>query len=530
MIDPTIGREKRAAALGRGEGGFAPVPVRQDDLRTVLSSVNSRIQACQQKLESWRQAEQRWDNASLGVDKVSRVNECQAQLQDILGGYTALQGQALQMEGNYGGTEMLSERLLQLNQQDMNYLEGGCGRLLTELQMAAPASAPPVASPSTADSAIAKAFADMEYEQVINLYGQMTAVPGQIPAGESTLLYGQALLKNYQEPMARDVLSGLLARVRQEPGQESLRARVLRLTADLDFADGARDEARAAYEQLATAGGGDKWAGVQLAAMQSGDLGADEARDYSALLKSYLAYIPKRDGYAVSSQAEKFLSAYPASRLVANVNLMLKGSREQADAWLNRGIQRVADQAGERQDLPPGTPAPGQPAAPGSAPGGNAGGTAVAGGAGAWSGGLAVQEGGLPASQASVQNEALLQEKYDKGASLLADRQYDQAIAVFKDLLATSYRDRAQSRLEEAARLAAQEDRMKAADLFRRASSARDPEGKRKLLLSSRGLLQGVLDKYPQSGLGEKVQRNLDIVDSELRKMDSASGVGAASY
>ena len=76
--------------------------------------------------------------------------------------------------------------------------------------------------------------------------------------------------------------------------------------------------------------------------------------------------------------------------------------------------------------------------------------------------------------------------------------------------------------IEEASKLGAQEDRQKAADLFVRSTSARDQESKKKLLLSSRELLQGILTKYPQSGLNEKVERNLSRIEEELKTLGSA--------
>jgi len=77
---------------------------------------------------------------------------------------------------------------------------------------------------------------------------------------------------------------------------------------------------------------------------------------------------------------------------------------------------------------------------------------------------------------------------------------------------------------EEASKLGAQDMRQKAAELFVRASNNRDSEEKRKLLLSSRDLLQSILVKYPQSGLTDKVQRNLTRIEAELKAVDAGAG------
>ncbi|MDX9840740.1 MAG: hypothetical protein RBS95_04745, partial [Desulfobulbus sp.] len=236
-------------------------------------------------------------------------------------------------------------------------------------------------------------------------------------------------------------------------------------------------------------------------------------REYSALLKNYLAFVPKRDGYAVVEQAAAFLRAFPGSRLAANATFMQKSAREQADSWLNRGIQRIEAMAGER------TPAEGQATTDGTAPGTEAtppAADAVAPPAGAQIDAPAAAE---PATDAGLPQEEL-QARYDQGMAALTAKEYDKAIETFNGLLATPLADQARTRIDEAAGLAAQEDRRKAADLFVRANSTSDQANKKNLLLSSRKLLQDILVKYPQAGLADKVQRNLSGVDRALKAID----------
>ena len=117
-------------------------------------------------------------------------------------------------------------------------------------------------------------------------------------------------------------------------------------------------------------------------------------------------------------------------------------------------------------------------------------------------------------------SEQELQARFDQGMAALTAKEYDKAIETFNGLLATPFADRARTRIDEAAGLAAQEDRRKAADLFVRANSTGDPEAKKNLLLSSRKLLQDILVKYPQSVLADKVQRNLSGVERALKAID----------
>ena len=120
-------------------------------------------------------------------------------------------------------------------------------------------------------------------------------------------------------------------------------------------------------------------------------------------------------------------------------------------------------------------------------------------------------------------DDKALQEEYDKGAAHLQAKEYDKAIERLNRLQRTSYEAKARPLIEEAAKFGAQDARQKAAELFVRASSSRDSEEKRKLLLASRDLLQGILVKYPQSGLTDKVQRNLTRIEAELKAVDTSA-------
>jgi tetratricopeptide (TPR) repeat protein len=510
LIDPSAAREKReAAAVQQQEGAAQPATeiVRRDMLTPAMTSINNRIVSYGQKLEEWKEVERKSAAQSLPPEKLNRINECKSQLQDILLEYTSLQKQ-LKQETRVEAAQLLAgNSLLQLNQQDIDYLESGCGNSLAELK-----AAPAPAAVTAVDPQIKTAFDNADYDQVVSLYAQSTLTPNTVPAVETTFQYGQALLKNHQEAEARKIFTDLLGRLHKQPGQEELLLQVLQVSGDLDFCLGSYEEARKQYEELVRVSidkgaRKEEWAGLQLAALQPGGSAPTEMQAYGTLLKNYLAYTPKRDGYAVAEQAEKFLLAYPASRLVANVNSIHKLSREQADAWLNQGIKRIEAQAGERKALD--AQAGGEQQMPGAVP--------QTAGQAAVSGGQAV------AVQTAVIDEKALQDDYDKGMVHLQSKEYDKAIECFNRLLKTPFEEKARPRIEEAAKLGAQEDRQKAADLFVRATTTREPENKKKLLLSSRDLLQNILVKYPQSGLTDKVQRNLSRIEAELRAVDAGA-------
>ena len=508
MNDTTETRDRRQPTTRQSDSVYPSSKVVQRDLLTpALTSINNRIYTYDQKLEEWNEAERKSASSPLPQEKLNKISECKAQLHDILNEYRNLHKQLLQQNRVDSAQLLAGDSLLQLNQQDIDYLEGGCSRLLIELK----AITPRAEVVAAADPQIKAAFDGADYDRVITLYTQTTSVPGLVPAYETTFQYGQSLLKNHQEVLARKVFADLLARVRLQQGQDVLTLQLMQVIADLDCSTGSYDEARRQYEELvrvAMERGGHKeeWPGLQMVALQPGVAKPEEMREFSILLKNYLAYTPKRDGYAVAEQAERFLLTYPASRLVASANIIHKTTREQADAWLNQGIKRIEALANERKSQELQTNA--EAASPSDPPPLGNQDTVKS-----------VEPSVVPPPPPAFDEKAL-QADYNKGVKLLEAKEYDKAIEGLTKLFRTPYEEKARARIDEAAKSGAQEDRQKAADLFVRSSGSRDQETKKKLLLSSRQLLQGILVKYPQSGLNDKVQKNLSRIEEELKALD----------
>ena len=497
--------------MQQGEGTGQAVPARRDVLLPAMTSINTRIQAYGEKLRDWQDVERRSGAMGLSSQQQNRINECRSQLQDILLEYTSLQKQ-LQQETRVDAAQLLAgSSLLQLNQQDIDYLESGCGNFLAELHKA---QTPGTTLP--ADPQIKAAFDNNDYDQVINLYNQMAQTPGLTPAPSTVYHYGQALVKNHQEAEATRVLSGLLESVRQQPPQDGLLLSLLQLVADLDFTREAYDEARRKYEEVVRVSiekgaQKDEWAGLQLAALQPGVVQASELRDFGGLLKKYLSYVPKRDGFSVAEAVNGYRQHYPYTTLGPNVNFLGKNARGQADAWLNRSLNQVQTPV----DTPPTQVDPAQ-MVPAALPG-------VQGEAGATGTVPAVTDAQTVITSQPTVDTPSLQAQYDKGVALLQAKEYDQAIDQFRQLQNTEFGAKAQPMMIEASKQAGQSIRQKAAELFVRASNSRDTEDKRKMLLSSRDLLQSILTKYPDSGLTEKVQRNLSRINADLSALDASS-------
>jgi tetratricopeptide (TPR) repeat protein len=121
-----------------------------------------------------------------------------------------------------------------------------------------------------------------------------------------------------------------------------------------------------------------------------------------------------------------------------------------------------------------------------------------------------------------LEAEETMQEIWSKGQNYLQEKEYDRAIETFSALLETEYADRATDKIAEASQLAAQDDRRRAAELFVLSGKTVDRENRTALLLQSRQLLKGILEKYPQSGLLEKTEKNLERIEEEIRSIDPA--------
>lgn len=488
-------------------------------IQPALNTISSRIRSYEQRLNEIKDIENSPSSMMIPHEQMGRLSACKTELLDILTNYDTLQKKLLQETDLDTAQQLASDTLFQVNQQDMQFLEGGCGRLLADFksgQAQGTATSPPVTSqplppppPAYAapDSQIQEAFNAGDYTRVITLYNQQWSGVGQQPAPATTWQYSQALLKNYQLEEAERVLSSLDQQLSGQGGDQ-LAPDVLRALGDISFSAGNYQAAQERYNRLVRLPGnqGDSWSQRQLAVLQQQTATPDELSAYATLVRNYLAYSPSRDGYAVAEQAEQFLSSYPASRLVANVNAIHKNTRDQADAWLNRGLQRVEQQVGGAGATP--APQTGSDQA-----------AAAATGAPAATVGAEAAQAPLSPEQVAARDQAL-KDQYDRGVAQMAGKEYDQAMQTFSTLLGSSFDEQARQRINDTASLAGENNRQKAAELFVRATQTSDLESRKKLLLASRQLLRDIPVKYPQAGLNSKVERNLASVEQALRAID----------
>ncbi len=532
MIPPYQGKAQREVAMQQPgyerpvveeplPAGQTPEPpshrqqvLADDDLMLpVLTHINERIFSYEQKLAAWKkQVEEGWVPGS--GEQSDAADSCRQQMQVILEQYNDLHRQLLQRDSVTTADLLKGETLLNLEKQDFQFLESDCNASAAGEQAVVPGQSTGEVLSGRKAQAISDAYAAGDYEKTIQEYEDLLGETFQDPPYEVSLAYGKALMKTGHESDGRKVFQDLLARIRQND-QALWEFQLMQLIGDLDFALGTYDSARSQYNELVRVykelSEKNNWAKQQLSVLNVADEQSEEVKAYSELLRSYLAYNPDRDGFTVVRKAEAFIDTYPYSLVASSADHLVTVSRESAEQWYQNLLQQVDELAAEEKfqeallllERVPRTILPLEKQQE-----------------------LAAKSTELATTEAITRETRLLaleqqlQEDWNKGMTFLERKEYDQAIEAFSKLLDSSYGDRARARIDEAASLAAQEDRKRAAELFVRSNRTSDLESRKKLLLSSRKLLQDILIKYPQSDLISKVQRNLKRIDKEINAID----------
>ncbi len=501
-------------------------------LMPALARVSERISSYDRKAGRWQQLSTGGSQV-ITPDQVGRINSCRSRADDLRDGYKRLHSQLLAHQSVEGSRTLVTVTLPAYEQKDIAYLEGGCSQLVLELTTA-PVQQQPLAAVSASDTTITSALQAGEYRRVISSYEAKPS--GVQPDNNAVLSYGLALIKSGREEEGRRVLRDLLTRVRAQ-GHGHWEFEILQLLADLNFGlknfPAARTRNQEINQSYNTLSRQNEKAARQLVILDSVHNRGEEVRAYSALVLGTLAWNPARDGFTVVQQAQSFQQRFPGSGLSGNVAELTSQANEDAEQWFSGLLIRAdrlsavernqeAVQSLERVplDILPmakqdilkkkidslTAAAAGRPDRP-------------------YAGQEVNDQPLVQDSEAEVTSPGhvavtALQENWDQGIVYMQSKEYDQAIQLFTALLNTSYGARAERQIKDASRLAAKEDRVKAAKLFKRADMTADAEGRRQLLLESRVMLEGILQKYPQAGLEEKVRRNIQRIDQELAAIE----------
>ncbi len=518
----------------------------RDVILPALSRINDRISAYEKKSQSWQGISSRIYSLNLAPAQREQLSSCRQQVTDLLAEYKQIHDQLLSDQSMDASRQLINRTLPKIQKRDISYIEGNCPRLLNNYGYGSVSNSPAAGMPSL-ESSMTEALARGDYGQVISSYQAMSLSPGEPPVIGVKYAYGIALMKSGREQEARQVFVELLNRVRLE-NQVQMELKLLKLLGDLEFGLGDYRSARSRYGELERLSGAsgkqDDWARRQLNALDAATAQAEEIRAYGALLLAYLTYNPQRDGFTVVQQAQSFQQSFPISVVRTSVGEIARKAEKEAEQWFAgvlEQVNRLSSQQNNQEALLlieriPATILPLDKqailkrkkqslTAPVTGSVGSSDdiqeeildandpfASPVSAGA--------EQPGSSDTAVADHVTVTALQETWNRGMTDMQAKKYDSAIEIFSGLLNTSYGTRARIQIEEASRLAAQDDRKKAAELFVRANRSTDPEARKQLLLSSRALLQDILQKYPQSGLEDKIRRNLNRIDQELGAID----------
>jgi hypothetical protein len=301
--------------------------------------------------------------------------------------------------------------------------------------------------------------------------------------------------------------------------------KTLAMLADLDFAFHDYAAAQGEYEELRQLdGSADRYA--RYSAVLTAETGRQDERDaYADLLRSCLTYNPDEDGFTVVQQAAEFVRLFPESPLTEDANLLSEQIGLQAEDWfaslLDMTEQLLAQgrtqEAADRLEMLPldilplnkqdmiqrkkeelaGAAKPETKEASSFAPD------------------HAMQEA-IPNPLPDPADA--LQDLWDRGVTALQQGKYEEAVSLFSKLSGTTFAVKAEGKIKEAEQQAAEALRDQAAELFQQAEEAADAAARQSLLRSSKSLLEEILQKYPRSGMEDKVRRNLNSVNNKLEE------------
>ncbi len=493
----------------------APAAHAEDVLLSSLALVDDRVAAYEDKLAAWQKFSAGTANMNLDAEQQGKLAACQQRLQDILTGYNGLQRKLLQLSPAQADELPVRAFLFRIEKEDIGFLESDCQQFIK--------GKPPAGGwlAATRNSLVRKseqdikaAMASGDYQQVITLYGQLPLNKGESSSYEMTLLYSRALMRTGRTEEAVKVLQNLLASLRQQDQSRKINT-LIGLIADLQFSSENYDDAWKSYDEIVKSysrlGKRNDWARQQQEELNARTGNSAEVKSYAALLRSYLGYNRDRDGFKVVQLAEQFVENYPGSPVISRVQRILLESRGQAEQWFSAILDQVNQLKQEKKfpealtrlqqlslvNLPPDKQETLRR--------------------------LTEELTVAQAHEAEVQRllvEQNRQKDWNAGQAHLQAKEYDEAIKVFDRLLNTPYDERARAQIQEAAQLAAQERRQKAAELFVGASRAKDLASRKRLLLASRQLLLEIMNKYPQSGIIDKVKKNLQRIDDDIRSID----------
>ena len=459
----------------------------------------ARLALYQQKKIEWEAAGNQLSGLGASVARPEAWNECLQALDLALGSYQRLQsGQ----ERGLNPWDVVGH--------DLDYSTKDCNQVLASAQ-AKVAAGPDLSVnqiPETVANQIRQSFAVGQYQELVNA---CSALPkgkdGTLLAPrELKILCSRALVKLGRFPEAAAILTKLMAEVGQSLDLTALEAR--QLTADVLLAAGQVEEARQVYESLGKALAPvviqQEWVALHIRAFceqtNTEDLGI-----YRELIQAYLRFDGQQVPQALVDGVAR-LQGRASGSFADLAKLLLARASSVAQAWSRNQLLEIRalvaahnlDRARELlQQLSSVAPVTMKAA-------------------------ITQLEVELAQAEVKAQEapkppaEAQSASAWEEALHLFEQQKYDEAIAAFQTMVESEHGDTAKAKIAEASELAAAALRQQAAGLYAKAKKTFDPEAKQQGLLSSRTLLLGLIEKYPNSSIADKARQNLKVLEAEL--------------
>ncbi len=500
--------------IGTGYGQEAQPPA------VVLPSidyVNDRIFEYGRKLERWKELDQQSVVMSLNEEQTNSMVRCFRDLQKVLNGYNKLYDDLLQRNMISEADLFRTEDVLDLQKMDIAFLDSVCGRMLatTEDKAAGWQRRQEGADLNQIETLIERYSSSKEYDEVVQVWLKIPQYQVERVDLKTKILYGNALIYLGQQEKAAEIYQQIVDEMSVSNEQPTDVLSLRKILADLYTASGNYLAAEGQYDQISddysNIGWIEEWSKLQLSILERSTKGSPELTEFSRLMRDYLSFQPEKDGYKIIWQADEYLQNYPYSPVSSNVDVIKEDALRRADGWFEAFFTQVDQYTSERKfqdamDLLQNIPED------------------IIGADKIQQVKTKIDE--LVLAEA-VERETLkiekmqdLQRKWNEGMLLADQDDYDGAIIIFTELLDTGYQGKAQVKIEELSLQAAKADRRKAAELFIRFTKTTDIEGKKRLLIESRSILQNILVKYPDVDIAKKVIGNINRVEKEMNELD----------
>jgi len=482
-----------------------------------MTYVNDRIFEYGRKLDRWKELDSQAADREVSQQEVEGMVQCFRRLQDILNGYSSLRSAMVQAGGVSAIHQPGDESILTLQKNDIDFLEGGCGRLLDDPDSRGIGwnRREDGAGLTQLETLIDRYGENEEYAEVVRVFTQIPEDQvGRIQL-RTRILYANALIYLHQEKEAAEAYRQIVDQMSASKEQATDIVSLRKVLGDIYTASGDYRDAEIQYKKVTAdylnIGRLQEWSKLQLSLLQQSAGSSDELTAYSSILRNYLRFQPNVDGFKVARQAEQFLTDYPYSPVASNVRHIKLAAMDGANFWFNKVMAEADKLKAEKkfeesvellEAVPPEildsekqveVEKKNQEV-------------------------LLAKDVEKETEQMEISQE--LQRQWNSGMLLVNDGHYDDALVVFAELLNTDYSTKAEQKIREVSLQAAKADRRRAADLFIRSTKTSDLESKKKLLMESRKLLNSILTKYPDVEIGAKVVGNIARVEQEMLAID----------